>query len=70
MLSVYRDMTTEEIEDVLTLIPYGHLGASVDGKTIVLPLAFTYEKNVLLGHTYEGFKIEFLRKKNYVRGRI
>lgn len=59
--SMRSEMTTKEIEDLLTSQTLGHLGCSERGTPHVYPLAFVYHDNVIYGQTMEGGKVEILR---------
>jgi nitroimidazol reductase NimA-like FMN-containing flavoprotein (pyridoxamine 5'-phosphate oxidase superfamily) len=55
-------LNSEEIESVLHNQVVGRLGCHADGLTYVIPISYAYDGEYLYCHTYEGKKINILRK--------
>lgn len=59
---MHTDMTQAQCEAVLAAGHYGHLGC-FDGKDpYVVPVTYLYQKGFLYSFTWEGKKIELMRK--------
>lgn len=56
------DLNFDECEEILLAGHYGHLGCIADGMPHVLPVTYVYKYGYLFSHTYEGEKIEIMRK--------
>lgn len=54
-------LSSPAIEEVLNDSVYGHLGFRDDTDVYVLPLFYTYYNGTILGHTYDGHKVETLK---------
>jgi uncharacterized protein len=59
---VLGELTTEEIEDVLTSNVVGRIGCASQQKIYVVPVSYAYDGNSIIGHTVEGMKIDILRQ--------
>jgi nitroimidazol reductase NimA-like FMN-containing flavoprotein (pyridoxamine 5'-phosphate oxidase superfamily) len=59
---MFGNLTPEEIENVLKQEIIGHLGCHADDVTYIIPISYAYDGNYIYGHTYEGKKIEMMRK--------
>lgn len=59
---MFGKLTTREIEELLQANVVGHLGCHSDGITYVVPLSYAYEGSHLYFHTYEGKKVNMLRR--------
>lgn len=55
-------LTFDQCEAVLLSRHYGHLGCSDDTIPYVFPVTYVYKNGYLYSHTYEGTKIDILRK--------
>src|SRR6187399_1594109 len=55
-----------EIEDVLAQNFLGRIGCHVNGRTYVVPISYAYSEGCIYAHTYEGLKIEMMRKNPQV----
>ena len=61
-----RDLTPEEIEQLLVDSNYGHLGC-IDGKEpYVVPITYVYDDDVIYSFAFEGRKIDVMRKNPHV----
>ncbi|MDA1209380.1 MAG: pyridoxamine 5'-phosphate oxidase family protein [bacterium] len=56
------DLSPEEALGLLASHAYAHLGCSNDGKPYVVPTSYCLIENAICGYTYEGFKVDTLRK--------
>ena len=56
------ELSTSEIESVLTNNVVGRLGIQAADKVYFIPVTYVYEQGTVYGHTTEGLKIELLRK--------
>ncbi len=59
MIHVLND---NQIEQLLKQQVIGRIGCHADGKTFVVPISYAYDGNYIYAHTYEGLKIEMMRK--------
>lgn len=57
-----RELSTEEIEDILKGQLYGRIGCSADGVAYVVPVSYVFDGSWIYGHTYEGMKTGIMRK--------
>jgi len=55
-------LSEERIEFVLGHQLLGHIGCHADNVTYVLPICYAYDNNCIYGRTYDGMKIEMIRK--------
>lgn len=55
-------LNNEEIEFVLHHNILGHLGCCVDNKVYVIPICYAYKEQKIYGRTYEGLKLQMIRK--------
>ncbi len=51
-----------ETEDLLEKQSYGRLGCYANGKTYIVPLNYVYHEHLIYCHSYEGMKIDMMRK--------
>lgn len=56
-----KELSTEEIKEVLATQVLGHLACCEDNKPYVVPMAFAYKAGILYGQTVEGRKTDILR---------
>ena len=56
------ELSKKEIEEVLRSNVVGRIGCSSGQKIYVVPVAYAYDGESIIGHTTEGMKIEFLRE--------
>ncbi len=57
-----KELTGDEIDQLLDTVMVAHLGCQANGKVYVVPISFVREGNTLLGHTTEGMKVDFMRE--------
>lgn len=57
-----RDLTEEEIKEVLSTQVLGHIACCEDDRPYVVPMAFSYKNGILYGQTTEGRKTDILRR--------
>jgi nitroimidazol reductase NimA-like FMN-containing flavoprotein (pyridoxamine 5'-phosphate oxidase superfamily) len=55
-------LDTEEIEELLKQTFVGHIGCYADGRSYVLPLSFAYDSGYVYMRSYEGKKIDIMRR--------
>lgn len=55
-------MNTGEIEELLQQQLVGRIGCHLDGLTYVVPVSYAYDGNYIYCHTFEGMKVNMLRK--------
>jgi nitroimidazol reductase NimA-like FMN-containing flavoprotein (pyridoxamine 5'-phosphate oxidase superfamily) len=55
-------LSGERIEYVLQHQLLGHIGCHADDTTYVVPICYAYADNCIYGRTYEGMKVEIMRK--------
>lgn len=55
-------LNSEEIEKVFEENILGHLGCHVDGLTYIIPISYAYEDGCVWGRTFEGMKMNIVRK--------
>jgi uncharacterized protein len=55
-------LDNKQIEEVLTQQVVGRIGCCVDGVTYVVPISYAYDGIYIYGHTWEGMKIDMMRK--------
>lgn len=51
-----------QIEEVLKKQLFGRIGCHADGVTYIVPISYAYDGVYIYGHTYEGMKMEMMRK--------
>ncbi|WP_153798378.1 pyridoxamine 5'-phosphate oxidase family protein [Foetidibacter luteolus] len=51
-----------QIEDVLRKQLVGRIGCHADNLTYVVPISYAYENGFIYAHTYEGQKLDMMRK--------
>lgn len=57
-----QDLDEDQINDVLYNQVLGHLGCHAEGVTYVIPICYAYDGTCIYGRTYEGMKINIVRK--------
>lgn len=55
------ELSTKEIEEILTKEHVGRIGCHANGRTYVVPTAYAYVGGVILGCTAPGLKTHLLR---------
>lgn len=56
------ELTTKEIEQLLSDNVIGRIGCYADGRVYVVPVTYIYDDGCAIGHTSEGLKIHMLRE--------
>ncbi|MBK5270705.1 MAG: pyridoxamine 5'-phosphate oxidase family protein, partial [Bacteroidia bacterium] len=59
---MFENLSPVEIETVLQNQIIGHLGCHSDGLTYIVPISYAYDGEYIYCHTYEGKKLEMMRK--------
>lgn len=59
---MFGTLTTDEIEQVFHNNIIGRIGCHADGKTYVVPISYAYDGSCIYAHTYEGMKMNIMRK--------
>ena len=60
------NLTNEEIEDVLKRNSIGRIGCNDGRKTYVVPVNYVYDGKCIIVHSYDGMKIQMMRKNSGV----
>lgn len=55
-------LNDQEIEEVLSRQFVGRIGCHADNTTYIVPISFAYDGVYVYGHTFEGMKINIMRK--------
>lgn len=55
-------LTKEEIEKVLKKQILGRIGCHADGTTYIVPISYAYDGTYVYAHTYDGLKMQLMRK--------
>lgn len=55
-----QEMTDSEMEELLAVLRYGHLGCALDGVPYVVPVHYSFDKPHLYIYTTEGRKTEII----------
>lgn len=56
------ELSTTEIEELLTSNVIGRIGCYANKKMFVVPITYIYDGQHVIGHTIEGLKIKILRE--------
>jgi nitroimidazol reductase NimA-like FMN-containing flavoprotein (pyridoxamine 5'-phosphate oxidase superfamily) len=59
---MFGKLSPAEIEEVLKRQFIGHIGCHVDDITYVVPISYAYDGVYIYGHTFEGMKVNMMRK--------
>lgn len=59
---MFGKLSLEEIEQLLTHQLVGRLGCHAEGVTYVVPISYVYDGTFIYCHTYEGMKLNMMRK--------
>ncbi|MBZ4188919.1 pyridoxamine 5'-phosphate oxidase family protein [Niabella beijingensis] len=57
-----QNLDKEQIDAVFYSQVLGHLGCHAEGVTYVIPICYAYDGTYIYGRTYEGMKINIIRK--------
>jgi nitroimidazol reductase NimA-like FMN-containing flavoprotein (pyridoxamine 5'-phosphate oxidase superfamily) len=61
-MNMIRELTSEQIEEVLKENVLGRIGCNDGSKTYVVPLNYVYDGKFIIAHSVEGMKIRMMRK--------
>jgi len=59
---MFEKMDREEIEQLLQQQLIGRIGCHVEGLTYVVPVSYAYDGKHIYCHTFEGMKVDMMRK--------
>lgn len=59
---MFETLSDEQIKSVISNNIVGRLGCHADGKTYVVPISYAFEDNCIYARTFEGLKIDMMRK--------
>lgn len=59
---MFEKLTDEQIKEVLSNNIIGRLGCHADKKTYVVPISYAYNDDYMYARTFEGLKIDMMRK--------
>lgn len=57
-----NDLTSEEIDHMLTNQFFGRIGCAAEGRVLIVPVGYYYDGRFIYGLTREGTKTSFLRQ--------
>ena len=63
---MFGKLNAEEIEEVLSKQLIGRIGCHADNITYVVPLSYTYDGKFIYARTFEGRKVDLMRKNPHV----
>ncbi len=55
-------LNQNQIEELLSKQLIGRIGCHAEGITYVVPISYAYHQDFIYAHTYEGMKMEVMRK--------
>ena len=61
-MSMIEILSDQEIISVVSNSIVGRLGCHADGKTYIVPISFAYDSGYIYARTFEGMKLEMMRK--------
>jgi uncharacterized protein len=59
---MFGQLNPEEIEKLMSQQYIGRIGCSTADTTYVVPISYTYDGEFIYAHTFEGMKIDMMRK--------
>lgn len=59
---MFGKLNSAEIEELIGQQIVGRIGCHADGITYVVPVSYAYDGTFVYGHTFEGMKINLMRK--------
>jgi len=59
---MFDTLSNKQMIDVLSNSIIGRLGCHADGKTYVVPISYAYDSDYIYARTFNGMKIEMMRK--------
>lgn len=63
---MFETLNKQEINEVIKDNLVGHLGCHADGKTYVVPVSYAYDGKYLYARSFEGMKLDMMRKNPQV----
>jgi nitroimidazol reductase NimA-like FMN-containing flavoprotein (pyridoxamine 5'-phosphate oxidase superfamily) len=63
---MFEKMDSVEIEQLLQQQVVGRIGCHANGLTYVVPVSYAYDGNSIYCHTFEGMKVDMMRKNPQV----
>ena len=59
-------LTYEQMDEVLQENTIGRIGCNDGDKTYIVPVNYVYDGKFIIAHSFEGMKIEMMRKNKHV----
>jgi uncharacterized protein len=59
---MFGKLNPDQIEELLKSQFIGRIGCHANGVTYVVPVSYAYDGIYVYGHTYEGMKVDMMRK--------
>lgn len=59
---MFGKLNADQIEELLKSQFIGRIGCHANGVTYVVPVSYAYDGTYVYGHTYEGMKVDMMRK--------
>lgn len=59
---MFGKLNADQIEELLKSQVIGRIGCHANGVTYVVPVSYAYDGSYVYGHTYEGMKVDMMRK--------
>jgi uncharacterized protein len=59
---MFGKLNADQIEELLKSQIIGRIGCHANGVTYVVPVSYAYDGTYVYGHTYEGMKVDMMRK--------
>ena len=59
---MFGQLSLQEIDDLLKEQLVGRIGCHVEGVTYIVPMSYAYKDNYIYCHSFEGRKMEMMRK--------
>ena len=63
---MFGNLTADQMEELLQKEVVGRIGCYCDNKVYVVPISYAYDGKNIYAHTYEGLKIDMMRKNPHV----
>lgn len=63
---MFGDLNREEVEQLLGEQLVGRIGCHADNMTYVVPISYAYENDVVYAHSFDGMKMNLMRKNPQV----
>ena len=63
---MFGKLDNKELESLLNRQVIGRIGCHDNGVTYVVPISYAYDGEYIYAHTFNGMKIEFMRKNREV----